>query len=96
MDKFTPSQDKNKHNLYNAGTPFVTNSFITNDSKNSGKNENKYKTISHQKVYNNLNNENFVNTSEKLKNLFGEKEINNILNNTASSINNKKTRKNGK
>ena len=93
MDKFTPSQDKNKHNLYNAGTPFVTNSFITNDSKNSGKNENKYKTISHQKVYNNLNNENFVNASEKLKNLFGEKEINNILNNTASSINNKKPEK---
>ena len=93
MDKFTPSQDKNKHNLYNAGTPFVTNSFITNDSKNSGKNENKYKTISHQKVYNNLNNENFVNVSEKLKNLFGEKEINNILNNTASSINNKKPEK---
>ena len=93
MDKFTPSQDKNKHNLYNAGTPFVTNSFITNDSKNSGKNEKKYKTISHQKVYNNLNNENFVNVSEKLKNLFGEKEINNILNNTASSINNKKPEK---
>ena len=93
MDKFTPSQDKNKHNLYNAGTPFVTNSFITNDSKNSGKNEKKYKTISHQKVYNNLNNENFVNASEKLKNLFGEKEINNILNNTASSINNKKPEK---
>ena len=93
MDKFTPSQDKNKHNLYNAGTPFVTNSFITNDSKNSGKNERKYKTISHQKVYNNLNNENFVNASEKLKNLFGEKEINNILNNTASSINNKKPEK---
>ena len=29
----------------------------------------------------------------KMKNLFGEKEINNILNNTASSINNKKPEK---
>ena len=86
MNVQTPPQNKLNPNLADIGSPLGENKYNNIDTLNLNEEEKKFKTISHLKQYNNINNENLNNITLKLFDY--EKEKGNYLNNTASIINN--------
>jgi len=83
MNELTPPYNRFNHISNNIGSPIGLNTYNNTELLQNLKDEKKFKTISHLKQYNNIDNEKLNKISQ---NLFEEKEKEKFLNNTASNI----------
>ena len=90
MSLLTPSHKRNIQNIIKKEKMLEIDKFNENKINQNFEEESRFKTISHLKIYNNLDQDNLNKVSLKL---FEEKEKRNFLNNTESNINNKKNEK---
>ena len=84
MSLETPTHKKNIQNIIKKETPIETNKVNDKKKNNNFEQDERFKTISHLKRYNNLDNDNLNKVSLKL---FEENRKDNLHNNTESNIN---------